>query len=159
MFIAKYLTHPYHNVVPVDSDVGVPVGSVHLVHEPEGVEKLVDHDLDKDVNNNDLDGDGLNLLVDAATLLKPNLHPASACPVGDLGIAAATAGNDVHIVILGCASDKPLRENKCCQILVFKPDTTVILHHLHPRGDGRSLGGVEGGVDRVVQDAIGPVIA
>ena len=37
------ITH--HNVVPVDGDVGVPVGSVHLVHEAEGVEELVNHNL------------------------------------------------------------------------------------------------------------------
>ena len=42
----------YHNVVPVDGDVGVPVGSVHLVHEAEGVKKLMDHNLDND--NNDI---------------------------------------------------------------------------------------------------------
>ena len=35
----------HHNVVPVDGDVGVPVGSVHLVHEAEGVKKLMDHNL------------------------------------------------------------------------------------------------------------------
>ena len=40
-----------------------------------------------------------------------------------------------------------------------KPDAAVVLNHLHPRGDGGSLGGVEGGVNSVVEDAVGPVIA
>ena len=40
-----------------------------------------------------------------------------------------------------------------------RPDAAVVLDHLHPRGDGGSLGGVEGGVNSVVEDAIGPVIA
>ena len=44
------ITH--HNVVPVDGDVGVPVGSVHLVHEAQGVEELVDHDLDSHDDEN-----------------------------------------------------------------------------------------------------------
>ena len=43
----------HHNVVPVDGDVGIPVGSVHLVHEAEGVEELVDYDLDNGDENND----------------------------------------------------------------------------------------------------------
>ena len=43
--LINFRTH--HNVAPVDSDVGVPVGSVHLVHEAEGVEKLMDYNLDK----------------------------------------------------------------------------------------------------------------
>ena len=38
-----FLSH--HNVVPVDGDVGVPVGSVHLVHEAQGVKELVHHHL------------------------------------------------------------------------------------------------------------------
>ena len=40
-----------------------------------------------------------------------------------------------------------------------KPDAAVVLYHLHARGDGRPFGGVEGGVNRVVEDAIWPVIA
>ena len=35
----------------------------------------------------------------------------------------------------------------------------LLHHHLHPRGDGGSLRGVEGGVNCVVQDTVGPVIA
>ena len=67
--------------------------------------------------NNDLDNDYdnmtaftllvLNLLVDAAILLKPNLHPASPRPVWDLGVAAAAARDDVHIVVLSGARNKP----------------------------------------------------
>ena len=39
------------------------------------------------------------------------------------------------------------------------PDAAIVLNHLHPRGDGGSLRGVEGGVNCVVQDTVGPVIA
>ena len=46
-----FLSH--HNVVPVDGDVGVPVGSVHLVHEAEGVEELVDYNLHNGDDKND----------------------------------------------------------------------------------------------------------
>ena len=49
--LINFRTH--HNVAPVDSDVGVPVGSVHLVHEAEGVEELVDYDLDNGDENDD----------------------------------------------------------------------------------------------------------
>ena len=49
--LSFFLTH--QNVVPVDGDVGVPVGSVHLVHEAEGVEELVDYDLDNGYDNDD----------------------------------------------------------------------------------------------------------
>ena len=48
--IMGFLSH--HNVVPVDGDVGVPVGSVHLVHEAQGVEELVDHNLDSHDDEN-----------------------------------------------------------------------------------------------------------
>ena len=104
--LINFRTH--HNVAPVDSDVGVPVGSVHLVHEAEGVEELVDYDLDDGDENND-NFKGLNLLVDAATSLKPNLHSASPSPVGDLSVAAAAARDDVHIVMLICTRNKPLK--------------------------------------------------
>ena len=50
--------------------------------------------------------DGLNLLVDAAISLEPNLHPPSPSPVGHLGIAAPASRDDVHVVILVCASNK-----------------------------------------------------
>ena len=40
-----------------------------------------------------------------------------------------------------------------------KPDAAVVLDHLHPRGDGGSLGGVKCGVNSVVQNSIRPVIA
>ena len=39
------------NVVPVDGDVVVPVRSVHLMAEAEGVEELVNHRLDNDNDN------------------------------------------------------------------------------------------------------------
>ena len=101
-----FLTH--HNVAPVDGDVGVPVGSVHLVHEAEGVKKLMNNDLDNDYDNmTAFTLLVLNLLVDAAILLKPNLHPASPSYIGELGVAAAAAWDDVHIVKLICARDKP----------------------------------------------------
>ena len=77
------------------------------MHEAEGVEELVDYNLDNGYDNND-NFHGLNLLVDAATSLKPNLHSASPSPVGDLGVAAAAARDDVHIVMLICARNKPL---------------------------------------------------
>ena len=40
-----------------------------------------------------------------------------------------------------------------------KPDAAVVLNHLHSRGDGCPLRGVECSVYSVVQDSIGPVIA
>ena len=40
-----------------------------------------------------------------------------------------------------------------------RPDAAGVLDHLHSSGDGGSLGGVEGGVNCVVQDTVGPVIA
>ena len=47
------------DVSPVHGDVGVPVGSVLLVLEAEGVEQLMHHHLE----------------VDAPVLLQPDLHP------------------------------------------------------------------------------------
>ena len=47
------------DVCPVHGDVGVPVGSVLLVLEAEGVEQLMHHHLE----------------VDAPVLLQPDLHP------------------------------------------------------------------------------------
>ena len=64
--------------------------------------------------------------------------------------------------MLVCARNKPLGQ---VQILKFKestgikPDAAVVLYHLHSRSDGRPFSGVEGGVNRVVEDAIWPVIA
>ena len=49
----------------------------------------------------------MNLLVDAAISLKPNLHSASASPVRHLGVAAPASRDDVYVVILACASNKP----------------------------------------------------
>ena len=88
------------DVSPVHGDVGVPVGSVLLVLEAEGVEQLMHHHLE----------------VDAPVLLQPDLHPPvpepgttcylhqdtrpSGPPVGDNGVAASVAGHDVHIVHL-----------------------------------------------------------
>ena len=43
--VTGYCVITHHNVVPVDGDVGVSVGSVHLVHEAKGVEELVNHHL------------------------------------------------------------------------------------------------------------------
>ena len=42
---------------------------------------------------------------------------------------------------------------------IIKPDAAIVLYHLHARCDGRPFGGVEGGVNRVVEDTIRPVIA
>ena len=59
---------------------------------------------------------GTNLLVDAAISLEPNLHPSSAGPVGHLGVAPASARDDVHVVILCGASNKPaIQVGKSCQ--------------------------------------------
>ena len=66
------------------------------------------------INNDDLNG--TNLLVDAATPLEPNLHSSSAGPVGHLGVAPASARDDVHVVILCGASNKPaIQVGKSCQ--------------------------------------------
>ena len=79
------------DVAPDHAHVVVPVGSVHLVHEAQGVEQLVDDDLQ----------------VDAAVLLETDLHPSPASPVGNLGVAASASRNDVNIVVLVSSSHKP----------------------------------------------------
>ena len=78
-------------VLPVHGDVGVSVRSVHLVHEPQRVEQFM--------NN--------NLEVDTTILLETNLHPASPSSVWNLGIASSSSRNDVNIVMLSRASNKP----------------------------------------------------
>ena len=103
-FQVRFLS--YHDVVPVDGDVGVSVRSVHLVHEAEGVKELVNNHLDNDNDDNNNNDNNNNLLVDTATPLKPYLHPPSACPVGHLGVTATSSRDDVHIVMLKCASNK-----------------------------------------------------
>ena len=65
-------------------NVLVSVGPTLLVHEAEGVQKLV-HD---------------NLQVDAAVLLQSDLHSASPGSVGNLSIAASAPRHDVHVVVL-----------------------------------------------------------
>ena len=79
------------NVLPVHGDVGVSVRSVHLVHEPQRVEQFM--------NN--------NLEVDTTILLQSNLHPASPSSVWNLGIASSSSRDDVNIVMLSRASNKP----------------------------------------------------
>ena len=79
------------DIAPDHAHVAVPVGSVHLVHETQGVEQLVDDDLE----------------VDTAVLLETDFHPAPASPVGYLGIAASASRNDVNIVVLVSPSNKP----------------------------------------------------
>ena len=79
------------DIAPDHAHVVVPVGSVHLVHEAQGVEQLVDDDLE----------------VDTAVLLETDLHPTSSSPVGYLGIAASASRNDVNIVVLVSSSNKP----------------------------------------------------
>ena len=75
-------------------NVLVSVGPTLLVHEAEGVQKLV-HD---------------NLQVDAAVLLQADLHSASPGSVGNLSIAAPAPRHDVHVVVLVRPGDKPERE-------------------------------------------------
>ena len=79
------------DVAPDHAHIGVPVRSIHLVHETQGMEKFVDDDLE----------------VDAAILLETDLHTTSASSVGDLGIAASASRNDVNIVVLVGPSNKP----------------------------------------------------
>jgi len=78
------------DIAPDHAHIVVPVRSVHLVHEAEGMEQFVDDDLQ----------------VDTAVLLEADLHPPPASPVGDLGIAAPASRNDVNIVVLVSPSNK-----------------------------------------------------
>jgi len=97
------------DIAPDHANIVVPVGPVHLVHEAQGVEQLVDDDLE----------------VDTAVLLETDLHPTPARPVGYLGIAASASRNDVNIVVLVSSSNKP--------------DTAILLNVSEPGGDDGSL--------------------
>ena len=79
------------DIAPDHSNIGVPVRSIHLVHETQGMKKLMDDDLKGDT----------------AGLLETDLHTTSASSVGDLGIAASASRNDVNIVVLVGPSNKP----------------------------------------------------
>ena len=79
------------DIAPDHAHIGVPVRSIHLVHETQGMEKLMDDDLKGDT----------------AGLLETDLHTTSASSVGDLGIAASASRNDVNIVVLVSSSNKP----------------------------------------------------
>ena len=81
----------YHNVAPDHGDIVISVRPVHLVHEAKRMKQLVNHHLE----------------VDTTVLLEPNLHPASAWSVGHLGVASSTSGDDVNIVSLVSAGNKP----------------------------------------------------
>ena len=82
------------------------------------------------------------ILSDAATPLKPDLHPPSAGAVVCIGVAPTISRDNVRIVILSGA-----RYKSCIEIFkkVFKkftclkPDATVVRDHLHPRGNDCSL--------------------
>ena len=84
------------DIAPDHAHKIIPVRSIHLVHETQGMEKFVDDDLE----------------VDAAILLETNLHTTSASSVGNLGIATSTTRNDVNIVVLVSSSNKPYMEDK-----------------------------------------------
>ena len=84
------------DVAPDHAHIGVPVRSIHLVHETQGMKKLMDDDLKGDT----------------AGLLETDLHTTSASSVGDLGIAASASRNDVNIVVLVSSSNKPYMEDK-----------------------------------------------
>ena len=120
---------PGPDVVPVHRDELVSVRPTLLVHEAEGVEELVDDDLEGDT----------------AGLLETDLHPATARPVRDLGVAAPAPRDDVHVVVLISPGNEP--------------DAAVLLDVGEPGGDDCSLGRGESCVYRVVQDSAGPVIA
>ena len=113
----------------MDVDVLISVEPILLVHEAEGVEKLVDD----------------NVPDDTAVLLESELHPAAALPVGEDGVAAAISRDDVDIVVLICPG--------------HEPNAAVLLDVGKAGGDDCSLFSGECCVYRVVENSSGPVIA
>ena len=86
-----------------------------------------------------------HLEVDTAVLLETDLHPPSASPVRDLGVATPAPRDDVHVVVLVSPGQEP--------------DATVLLDVSESGRDDSSLGRRESCVYRVVEDSTGPVIA
>jgi len=120
---------PGLDVVPVHVNVLVSVGPTLLVHEAEGVQKLV-HD---------------NLQVDAAVLLQSDLHSASPGSVGNLSIAASAPRHDVNVVVLVRPGHKPYAA------VLLNMSEAGRNHGPFSSGEGRVYG--------VVENPIGPVIA
>ena len=74
-----------------------------LVLDPQGVEQLVDGDLE----------------CDAAVLFETNFMPTSSGAIRDDRVAPSVARDDVQVVRLSVALDKPKKENSlnCQRIL------------------------------------------
>ena len=90
--------------------------------DAQGVEKLM---------NGDLEGD-------AAVLLEPHLVSAATRAVRDDCVAAAVSRDDVQVVRLPVALNKPVNMNEA-ETVLRRPDAAVLVDVFDPAGDGGSL--------------------
>ena len=91
--------------------------------DAQGVEKLM---------NGDLEGD-------AAVLLEPDLVSAATRAVRDDCVAAAVSRDDVQVVSLPVALNKPVVMKLSKKERSPKPDAAVLVDVLDPAGNGGSL--------------------